>query len=566
MEPDRVVTGREGRNDLMDRWDRRLHLVGRSASAGPVARPDGGPAIVPAVEVERELDGVEGVLSAVVDAHDRALRSLTSDPTRAIHPDEAPIVQALLALAGKRPSLRAQVPLLTRVGDQWEHVEFEVVQELMGPVLRPIGASPGGSRRAAGAAHQLDRGEVLDHLATALDRAIDHQVAVLLVDLDRFKLHNDMLGTTSGDDLLREMGERVRTAAGRAFGGSLGGDEWVVVLDHLTEPARAKAVGERIRQAIAEPIDIGGESVTVTATVGVAVGGSDVGAGALLRDADTALFAGKDRGRDRVQVFGRQLRARASRQIGAAQRLRQALSTGTLELHYQPVVSLDTEAVVAAEALLRIGGPDDEPVSPSGLLDAAEDSGLIARLGRYVLEATATQIARWEPSLGRRRPFRVMVNVSPVQLGDRDFSNAISHALDSAHVSAERLSLELTEGVLLGASPTVDLVVQDLVALGIAFGLDDFGADGSSFGGLRRFPIEFLKIDRDLIAVIDRDPKAEAIVASTIAMARRLDVSTVAVGVETEAQRDLLRRLGCDAAQGFLFSPPLEPGAFTALL
>lgn len=541
----------------MDRWERRLHLVARaaspSASAPTAPRGPGGPG---------------GPIASVIDARDRALR-LDAVTAEQIHPDEGPVVQMLLEIAEQRPGMRAEVPLLARAGDRWEQRWFEVVHEVMGPVVRPVDlvARWAHGHDLHGVHEIVDRSQVLARLARSLERSGDHMVAVLLVDLDRFKLHNDLLGADGANELLGVMTERVQTTAGRSFSAALGGDEFVVVLEHVDDPLRAKALAEQLRRAIAEPVTIGDESLSVTATVGVATGGSDTSADHLLRDADTALFAGKDNGRDRVQVFGRKLEARIARQLGTAQRLRHALADGTLELHYQPVVSLGTGELVAAEALMRVAGDSEElPLSPASLIDAAEDSGLIARLGRYVLEETASEVARWERRLDRDRPFRVSVNISPVQLANRDFSNAIGHALSSARVSPQRLSLELTESVLLGASPTVDLVVQDLVELGIAFGLDDFGADGSSLGGLRRFPIEFLKIDRALVRSIDHDRRVETIVASTVSMAHQLGVATVAVGVERESQRDLLYQLGCDAAQGYLFSPPLVPGEIADLL
>ena len=538
----------------MDRWERRLHLLARAASpsaSAPTAPREPGDPIAP-----------------VIDARDRALR-LDAVTAEQIHPDEGPVVQMLLEIAEQRPGMRAELPLLARAGDRWEQRWFEVVHEVMGPVARPIDlvARWAQEHDLDGVPEIVDRSRVLAHLARTLERSGEHMVAVLLVDLDRFKLHNDLLGADGANELLGVMTERVQTTAGRSFSAALGGDEFVVVLEHVDDPLRAKALAEQLRRAIAEPVTIGDESMSVTASVGVATGGRDTSADHLLRDADTALFAGKDNGRDRVQVFGRKLEARVARQLGTAQRLRHALAEGTLELHYQPVVSLDTGEVVAAEALMRVAGDSEEqPLSPASLIDAAEDSGLIARLGRYVLEETASEVARWERRLDRDRSFRVSVNISPVQLANRDFSNAIGHALSAARVSPQRLSLELTESVLLGASPTVDLVVQDLVELGIAFGLDDFGADGSSLGGLRRFPIEFLKIDRALVRSIDHDRRVETIVASTVSMAHQLGVATVAVGVERESQRDLLCRLGCDAAQGYLFSPPLVPGDLADLL
>jgi diguanylate cyclase (GGDEF)-like protein len=541
----------------MDRWERRLHLMARTSASGSVA-PAAGPDVRP----------------HLIDARDLPVAPPGSDVAELIHPDEAAFVRSLLDLAAGRPELMAEVPLLTRNHDRWEYHLFELVHEIMGPVLRLVdpsadsGDDPAGGNRSGGderSLSPLDRNDVIAHLAGALDRAGDHLVAVMLIDLDRFKLHNDMLGDAGGDELLAVFADRLAKTVGGAFSAWMGGDEFIAVLEGLDDPAKAQVLAEDVRRAIAEPVAMPTEKLHVTATIGLSVGSATTSPTHLLRDADTAVFAGKDRGRDRVQVFGRQLGAQIARQLSTAQRLRRALAAGTLELHYQPVVSLDSGMVVAAEALMRIAGDEarTEPLSPSSLIDAAEDSGLIARLGRYVLEETTSQIARWRDHLADGRIFRVSVNVSPVQLHNRDFSGAIAHALKAADVSPSRLSLELTESVLLGANPTIDLVVQDLAELGIAFGLDDFGAEGSSLGGLRRFPIEFLKIDRSLVDALDGDERVEAIVSSMVTLAHQLGFSTVAVGVERESQRDLLRSLGCDSAQGYLFSPPLTAEAFT---
>lgn len=546
----------------MDHWQRRLHMMARAgAPTGPPGDENGSGSATSSPTPTDARTGFDGIDASVVSR---------------IHPDETAVVATLLDLANRRSDFRAELALLTRTGDRWENQRYEVVHEVMGPVLRPVvahAAPPGPPAveppiRLDGGRVVFDRAAVLGAVTQAVERCSSSNVAVLLLDLDRFKQHNDLLGDDAGDELLRQVAERVTAAAGRSFSGAVGGDEFVIVLEGVDDADRARSLGERVRRAIAEPFDVHGEQLLVTATVGVAVGDGTATAASLLRDADTAVFAGKDRGRDRVQVFGKQLEARAARQLGSAQRLRRALREGTLELHYQPVVSLDSGMVVAAEALMRIseGRDGDEPISPSHLIEAAEDTGLIARLGRYLLEETTSQVARWEDRLGESRNFRVSLNVSPIQLSNRDFSAAIGHALKATGVAPSRLSLELTESVLLGADAAVDTVVQELVDLGIAFGLDDFGADGSSLGGLRRFPVEFVKIDRQLIANVDTDERVEAIIASTVSLARQLGFTTVAVGVERERQRDLLRQLGCDTGQGYLFAPPCSAEAFGDLL
>ena len=543
----------------MDHWERRLQLTARSAASEGQLPPRSQaprPRRASAPAATTPLESPPG-----------------GDVADLIHPDETQVVTTLLELAQARPGFRAEIALLTRNREQWEYHRFEVLGEVMGPVIRLVDGPPldvrdltpadespllSGARRA--------RTEVLDHLRTALARAGDQKVAVLLADLDRFKLHNDLLGAEQGNELLAVMADRIADAVAPAHSANIGGDEFVVVVEGVDETALVLSIAERARRAVASPLTIGGERLTVSATVGVAIGGSDADADHLLRDADTALFAGKDRGRDRVEVFGSKLEARAARQLSTAQHLRRALGAGTLELHYQPVHALDTGGVAAAEALMRVaGGRDRQPISPAALIDAAEDSGLIARLGRYVLEETTSQIALWEERLGDDSDFRVSVNISPVQLANHDFIDAMRHALEATRVSPRRLSLEITGSILLGLGPTVDAVINELTDMGIAFGLDDFGTDASSLGGLRRFPIRFVKIDRELVEAIDQDERAEAIVEATISLAHRLDIATIAVGVERTSQHGLLRALGCDAAQGYLYSRPLDARAFSEL-
>lgn len=587
------VRARKGRYQ-MDRWERRLHQLARVGAVGNAGTRPAAP----------------GSRPGIIDARDRLVIPSGVDPVDLIHPDEASVVQNLLQIADQRPDFHAEISLLTRNRDRWEHHRFEVFHEVMGPVLRLLDEDPNGAVPVEEApleevsaerlGHEQDRGEqgqeehepdqrvsaepfadqplpndaetmdrsdLIDHVERALAEVGEGMVAVLLIDLDRFKIHNDALGPQLGDEMLRLMDERIRRLAVDHLCGALGGDEFAVVIRNVESVETALQVADAIRARLSDPLEIDGDLRNVSATIGLAVGRADVLAEHLVRDADTALFAGKNRGRDRVQVFGRQLGERVAQQASTAHRLRRALARGTLELHYQPIISLDTGMVIGAEALMRIDGgrEGDEPISPSSLIDAAEDHGLTARLGRYLLEETTTQISRWEPQLGSRR-FRVSVNVAPVQVANRDFSDAVAHALAASDVSPGRLSLELTESMLAGIDPNVDSVVHDLVELGIAFGLDDFGGEGSSLGDLRRYPLEFLKIDRALVHLADSDPTVEAIIASTVSLGRSLGVSTIAVGVERPEQAELLRKLGCDSAQGYLFSPPLTASEFTDLL
>ncbi len=531
----------------MDRWERRLQVAARTGAADADAT-------VTRLPRNPSRDPVDGV---------------ARDVAGALHPDELPVVRALLDLAGVRPALRAELPLLVRDGERWISRDYEVCTELMGPVLRPAGGVPPRRRRTDGEqAAALDRAGALEELGHALSRAGDKVVIALLIDVDRFTTHNDTLGDGAGDELLRVITRRVAEVAGRSFSASLGSDELLVVMEGQRALTDATSLAERIRRTIAEPITVDGQDIVLTATIGVALGRSDSTPEQVLRDATTALFTGKDHGRDRVSLFDEQLESRTARRVASTQTVRRALDDNDLEMHYQPVVSLATGEIIGAEALLRVAHDDDghRVVRPARLVDAAEDVGLIDRLGEYVLSHTVGQLVAWEPRIGRDRPFRVSVNVSPVQLASPDFTDQVESALHTANLDPSRLSLELTESIFLDPDPDVDAAVRDLVDLGVSFGLDDFGGDRSSWGGLRRFPVAFVKLDRAIIIDIDQDPVDEIVASTAISLVSRLGFAAVAVGVERESQREVLTRLGCDAAQGYLFHPPMTAEEFDRLL
>lgn len=535
----------------MDRWERRLHLAARAGLVDDASTS------------ERASD------RATHEAPADSAGGLERDVAGMIHPDEMPTVRTLLDLAGTRPGMRIEVPLLCRTGEEWSNRNFVVFTEFMGPVVR-LAEEVSRRRRRTDSDERttLDRPAVLNEIAAAVVRSGRTRVAVAILDLDRFKFHNDALGDEKGNELLETVSDRIADAAGRSFSASMGSDEYVVILEGVADLDAASEAAERIRCAISLPITTPRGDIEITATAGVAIGADDSTAESLLRSADTAVFAGKDHGRDRTEVFDSQLEARTTRRLAMSDTLRRALDDESLEMHYQPIVSLTSGRLIGAEALLRIHSGDDDHrvVRPARLIDAAEDVGLIDRIGRYVLDRTMDQLAEWEPLLVASPRFRVSVNVSPVQLATPGYTEWVADALDQTGVDPSRLSLELTESIFLDPDPEVDEAVSHLVDLGVCFGLDDFGADRSSFGGVRRFPIEFVKLDRTIVAELDRDDTDELLAESAVGLARQLGFLTVAVGVERESQREILGRLGCDAVQGFLFDAPMPADELTEKL
>ena len=427
-----------------------------------------------------------------------------------------------------------------------------------------------------------NRALLLDRLQDALHRAARHDrmVGVLFLDLDRFKVVNDSLGHGVGDDLLREAARRLeRTIRPGDLVARLGGDEFVVVIADMVRTTDALAAAERVRTALARPVAFGTDTTVMSASVGIAVAHGSETPADLLRDADTAMYRAKEGGRDRAVMFGAHLRAQAVRRHSVEQELRSALDEDRIEVHFQPVIRLADARVVGAEA--RIRASSGELLQPAQFIDIAEDTGLIADLGARVLTIAVRRLAAWnersQVSPGDE-PLSMAVNVSARQLSDPMFPRLVASTLADNRVDPTHVALEFTESALIAANPVTGSVLSELTALGVRMGLDDFGTGFSSLAYLKRFPIDFLKIDRSFVAglreeeVRDPVPAAErdgddtAIVTGTIALAHSLGLRVVAEGVETEEQLRILRRLRCDQAQGFHFSEPVTDAEFDRFL
>lgn len=404
------------------------------------------------------------------------------------------------------------------------------------------------------------RVRILDRLAGLLgDR--NTATTVLMLDFDRFTGVNETYGRPAGDEVLRTLAQRLadNVDAGQLVG-RLGSDEFVVVLE-TGDAAEGVRVANRLRAATAVPIEVEGEQVEVTSSVGVAIGQPGDEAEQLLLDAGRAMAHAKSSGRDRVEVFSEQLAQIASRRRTVEQQLRRALDNDGVSVHYQPIVDVESEETIGAEALLRVHDEEGALLSPAEFIEAAESTGLIARLGGQVLQLTCEQLAAWSANSGLNLR-EISVNVSPRQLADPELPTKVVDALNSAGVAPERLCLEIGESILIGAQATVDASISYLRALGVRIGLDDFGAGQSSLGYLKRFPLDFVKIDKTLIAGLGTDEQDTAIVRATIELAHNLGLTVVAVGVEYDEQLEMLQILGCDRAQGYLFSRPLPADQF----
>ncbi|SDX17355.1 bifunctional diguanylate cyclase/phosphodiesterase [Thiocapsa roseopersicina] len=410
-------------------------------------------------------------------------------------------------------------------------------------------------------------------LVSRLDHAIDvaaregQLVALLLLDLDRFKDVNDSFGHPAGDDLLRQTARRLGGCLAAADTlARLGGDEFGILLEDIVDPQDAARVAERLITALGETTRLpDGSEVRIGASIGISVyQGQNEDAGEMLRQADAALYRAKAGGRSRFDFYTEDLTRSARLRVETERRLRCALADGQLVAHYQPQVEIATGRVVGVEALVRWRDPQRGLIPPGEFIPLAEETGLIGALGDWVLHEACRQGVLWmEVGIA---PLVVAVNLSAHQLRQGDIVESVARVLRQTGFPAERLELELTESALMEREGDTVGVLDRLREQGIMMAVDDFGTGYSSFAYLRRFHLDVLKIDKRFIDEIDQQPDARTIVDAIIAMGHALGLKVLAEGVETQAQLDILRTQGCDLFQGYLRSRPLEPDAVTSLL
>ena len=405
-----------------------------------------------------------------------------------------------------------------------------------------------------------NRAHLLERLGAAMTAARGEgaAAAVVLLDLDNFKLVNESLGHDVGDSVLLQLVPRLQAVVGeRELLAHLGGDEFVVLCEALEDPAEADAVARRLLGVFAQPFTIPGGEHVITASAGVAMDAPPRREPtSLLRDADAALHRTKLLGPHRHAIFDDTMRAEVVRRMGAEGALRRALEEERFRLEYQPIVALDSGVPLAVEALLRWDDPH-APRGPSEFVPIAEESGLIVRLGAWVLERACSQAARWVADHPGAGWTRLNVNVSGRQLAEPAFPEALANVLERCELAPERLALELTETALM--ETTALDALQELKRLGVRLVLDDFGTGYSSLSYLAEFPIDTLKIDRPFVAGLENENTTFPIVEAVVGMAQALGLTTVAEGVEHEQQLRVLRELDCDATQGFLFAEPTPP-------
>ncbi len=398
------------------------------------------------------------------------------------------------------------------------------------------------------------------------ERPYDSRFAALYLDLDRFKVVNDSLGHLVGDELLTAVSRRLESCLreGDALA-RLGGDEFAILLNQLGDEAQANAVAFRIQEALSAPFSVGGREVFTSASIGIAFGRTQyTNPDEIMRDADTAMYHAKSRGKARHELFDADMHARALDRLGLENDLRHAVNHEDFEVHYQPIVSLASGMCVGFESLVR-WTRNGAPVSPATFVPVAEELGLIEPLGTWVLQNACATFAEWQQRFPRSGLEYITVNVSSRQLMQQNFLRVVEQAVYDAGLKPSDLRLEITETALMDSPTLAAEVLRDLRNLGVKIYLDDFGTGYSSLSHLHKLPVDALKIDRSFVKSLLL-PDRPAIVESILALARTLGTSVVAEGIESDGQAKELSRLGCTHAQGYLFSRPLPTAAVEKLL
>ena len=411
----------------------------------------------------------------------------------------------------------------------------------------------------------LMRDRIEQALASA--RRYGQQAAVLFLDLDNFKIINDSLGHSRGDDLLVEVSRRLLECVREVDTVTrFGGDEFVIVLTDVRGLPDVLDIARRVAKALDQPVQLASRFVRIHASIGIVVTRGDEDADDVLRHADIAMYRAKNGGRNRIELFDPVLAEHASQRLEREDALRHAIEHGDLVLHYQPKISIPRREVIGVEALVRWQHSERGLIFPGEFIDLAEETGLIVGLGEWVLEEACRQFQQWRKQGIVSRSARMSVNLSGKQFSQPDLVGRVSEILEQTGLGAEQLVLEITETVMMEDIPGTVRMLEELKALGIAIAIDDFGMQHSSLARLSEFPVDYLKIDRHFVARLGDDLQSAVIVSGIIGLAHALGMQVVAEGVETPVQLGRLQELGCEIAQGYLFSKPISASGMQNLL
>jgi len=428
----------------------------------------------------------------------------------------------------------------------------------------------------------LDR---LQHALTLSKKRSNYKFAVLLIDVDDFRIINDSLGHTAGDELLIQIGQRLkdsvrqvdtvsRPRASEVLGrptnddtlARLGGDEFTILLDDIRDPIEAVRVAERVQAELATPFVVNHQEIVISASIGIASSTSPhTQAEDLLRDADIAMYRAKRAGKARCEVSDTAMHANAVKRLRLETDLRKALDQGEFRVYYQPIVSLQTGKITGFEALTRWQRPEGI-LPPIEFIAVAEEIGLIIPMNRQLLREACQHLRSWQSEFPSSPPLTMSVNITSREFAQPDLASEIRKSLEQTGVDPGCLQLEITETIAMGDAEKSGHVLAQLKATGIGLSIDDFGTGYSSLSRLRRIPVDTLKIDRAFISHMDSDPENREIVRIIIMLAHNLGLKVVAEGAETEEHINLLKQLNCEMAQGYFFSRPADDQAMAKLL
>jgi len=416
-----------------------------------------------------------------------------------------------------------------------------------------------------------NRAMFIDHLELAIARAQRNEArkfAVLYVDLDRFKIINDSLGHSVGDQLLKEVAVRLWKCvrAGDTVA-RLGGDEFVLLLEDIYEESEAIEVAERIKSELAAPFTLNGREVFTTVSIGVASSWTSYHqAEGLIRDADAAMYRAKSLGKNRHEIYDSAMHAQVNDQLQMETALRMAVERNELVVYYQSIVDLETFKISGFEALVRWNHPERGFISPAHFIPLAEETGLIVDIGEWVLRDACRQMERWQKIFPSDPPLFVSVNLSSKQFIQSDLIQRVTKIIEETKINPEGLKLEITESAVMDNVETATEMLKKLRALGIKLSIDDFGTGYSSLSYLHRFPIDTLKVDRSFVVNMSEDGENVEIVRTIVSLAQNLGMNVIAEGVETKEQLAALRKLGCENGQGYFFSKPVGAKAAEDLI
>ncbi|HVP27559.1 MAG TPA: EAL domain-containing protein [Myxococcota bacterium] len=496
-----------------------------------------------------------------------------------VHPSDVPLLRGFFAEALAEPGVTPAVEWRLRTRDgRWLLFENVGTPLLDDPAVRGVALACRDVSERVRLVTQLEHLAFHDPLTNLANRALFRDrveqalarsdrygrgVAVLFLDLDHFKHVNDSLGHEAGDRLLAVVAERLSNCIRRVDTACrLGGDEFSVLLEGVTNDEDLLDVPHRILDSLARPIAIAGKEFVVGASIGIARAEAGDTADDVLRNADVAMYHAKSRGRGVCQVFEHYMHEAAVERLNLEADLRHALASDEFHLDFQPIVELETAHVVGVEALLRWVHASRGSVSPARFVPIAEETGLIVPLGAWVLRHACQQVAQWR----RRADLHVTVNLSGRQLQDTDLVATVRAALEESSLPPDRLVLEITESVVMQNTAATLLRLRELRELGVRLAIDDFGTGYSSLAYLHRFPLDVLKVDRAFVELLARDGEDVAIAQTIVQLAHSLKLSTVAEGIEDAVQLEALLRFGCQFGQGYHFSPPVSAAAIDALL